>query len=515
MNKRFIPIISFLMSVSLIIFVMLQINWLKEYYGAIDHEFSTKVKAAIESTIHRVQENEINNYLNKDFRNLRNTVKENNYKPSLTTIQQTEDSASKKIITYSKNIIQKENIPVSKQGDSLLKTKMFTEEGIIRIRRERTIPEILTTEVSKSIDNGDFIMREFVRLNATNLPIEKRVSKKNLNKILSEELEKKGILLRFSFCILNKNMEKTSVGTESFKEHEEHQKYNYPLFKDSRGNTLYTLSVIFPRKNYSLFKDNFIMLSGTILTLFVILGIYIISINYMMRQKKIAEIKTDFINNMSHELKTPIATISVATDALVNEKISSDKEKVHYYSQVIKQENLRMKKQVENILNMSKLERNKITLFLKEINVEEMIKKITESFSLIIKKRNGTLEFVSEAKRKSFGVDEFHLSNTMVNLLDNANKYSPEKPHIRIITKNEGDWFIVEISDQGIGISTENKNKVFEKFFREESGNIHNVKGQGLGLTYVKEITRLHGGKILVESEKKTGTTFILKLPMV
>ena len=235
----------------------------------------------------------------------------------------------------------------------------------------------------------------------------------------------------------------------------------------------------------------------------------------MMRQKKIAEIKTDFINNMSHEFKTPLATISVASDSLANDKIATDPDKVKYYSGLIKQENLRMKKQVETVLNMSKLERNEMPLHLKETNVRELIKSIAESFQLIVNERNGRLITEFNATKYNFRVDEFHLSNALINLLDNANKYSPETPEIKLSTRNEGNWYVIEISDKGMGMESQNKNKIFEKFFREETGNIHNVKGQGLGLSYVKKIVEIHKGQILVDSNKGKGSTFTIKLPMV
>lgn len=256
------------------------------------------------------------------------------------------------------------------------------------------------------------------------------------------------------------------------------------------------------------------MLLGTFLSLMTILGIYIISINYMMKQKKIAEVKTDFINNMSHEFKTPLATISVATDSLANDKIATNPDKVKYYSNLIKQENLRMKKQVENVLNMSKLERNEVSLFLKETNMRKLIKGLAESFGLIIAQRNGDFQQEFTAEKYMVKVDEFHISNALINLFDNANKYSPDTPQIKVKTRNEPGWYIVEISDKGIGMEADNKKRIFDKFFREETGNIHNVKGQGLGLSYVKKIIELHKGQVFVDSQKGKGSTFTVKLPM-
>ncbi len=162
-----------------------------------------------------------------------------------------------------------------------------------------------------------------------------------------------------------------------------------------------------------------------------------------------------------------------------------------------------MKKQVENVLNMSKLERNEMKLFLKTTNVRELIKEITRSFRLIVEQREGLLTEEFTAEKYNFKIDEFHISNALINLLDNANKYSPEKPEINIRTKNEGNWYVIEISDKGMGMETQNSSRIFEKFFREETGNIHNVKGQGLGLSYVKKIIELHKGQILVESQKE------------
>jgi two-component system phosphate regulon sensor histidine kinase PhoR len=324
----------------------------------------------------------------------------------------------------------------------------------------------------------------------------------------------KGVNARFGFSVVDKNNKSTAIINKIFKDYPALANYSYPLFTDSKDRTLYTLSLVFPKKDYALAKNNLPMLLGTLLSLLTIMGIYIISINYMMQQKKISDIKTDFINNMSHEFKTPLATISVVTDSLVNDKIATNPEKVKYYSNLIKQENLRMKKQVENVLNISKLERNEVKLFLKETNVRELIKEISESFGLIVEQRNGTLTQEFGSTEYIFKVDEFHLSNMLINLLDNANKYSPESPEIKIKTRNENNFYVIEVSDKGIGMELQNKTKIFEKFFREETGNIHNVKGQGLGLSYVKKIVELHKGQILVESQKGKGSTFTIKLPM-
>jgi len=502
------------MTISLIVFVTLQFYWLKNYYGALEQEFSNKVYSALENTSKNIAEIEVDKLLNENYANFRDNIKANKDKPSLTTIQQTQDSGTQRSIVYYRNIIETNQIPISKRGDSLLLTKMYSDDAAYKIKKDTSHRELLTAEINHDIESGDYDSKEFVKVNGSNLPLNKRVDSNVLDSVITKELRMKGIYAEFGYGVTDKNNKLTDIVNKVFKEKKDTNTYSYPLFTDTKDRTLYTLALVFPKKEYSLAMNNWPMLLGTFLSLLTILGIYIISINYMMRQKKLAEVKTDFINNMSHEFKTPLATISVATDSLANDKIATNPEKVKYYSNLIKQENLRMKKQVENVLNMSKLERNEVELFLKETNVRELIKKTTESFNLIVQQRNGTLTEEFSATKYNFKIDEFHISNMLVNLLDNANKYSPDAPEITIKTKNEGNWYVLEVADKGIGMETHNKTKIFEKFFREETGNIHNVKGQGLGLSYVKKIVELHKGQIFVESQKDKGSKFIIKLPL-
>lgn len=512
MNNKFIPIISVFMTISLIVFVSMQSYWLKKYYSALEQDFSNKVYEAMENTATKINEIEVNKYYSS-YKNFAKTVTENSKNPTENYIQTVYDSTGKREISFQKRIIENQNIPISKQGDSLKLTKLYTDEGILKIKKNNN-PKPLTEDLNQEISTNQYDLKEFAKLNANNLPIQQRVDTKQLDSIITRELNLKGIYTSFGYGIYNANNKLTKVSNKNFLDFQNKTQYTFDLFSDSKYRTLYTLALVFPNKDFTLIENNLPMLLGTMLSLLTILGIYIISINYMSRQKKIAEIKTDFINNMSHEFKTPLATISVATDSLNNDKIASSPEKVKYYSQLIKQENLRMKKQVENVLNMSKLERNEMKLFLKTANVRELIKDISKSFRLIVEKRNGTLTEEFNAEKYQFKVDEFHLSNALINLLDNANKYSPNTPDIRIKTRNEGNWYVIEISDKGMGMDQQNKTKIFEKFFREETGNIHNVKGQGLGLSYVKKIIELHKGQVLVDSQKDEGSTFTIKLPM-
>jgi two-component system phosphate regulon sensor histidine kinase PhoR len=501
------------MTISLIVFVALQFYWLKGYYGALEQEFSNNVHDALENTAKKVNEVELEKYyakyadFNKDF--IANKSKTNSIK-----VQSVEDKEGKRQITAYENIIDEKGIPITKTGDTFNLKKVYTDESLMNIKKNKNTPTLLTPEINSDLESGEFQMREFANVSAATLPAEKRVEEKVLDSILKKELKLAGIDTRFGFGVIGKENKVSKVANKIFKDQKDENFYTYPLFTDNKDRTLFTLSVVFPRKDSSLAKTNLPMLLGTFMSLLTILGIYIISINYMMRQKKIAEVKTDFINNMSHEFKTPLATISVATDSLANDKIATNPEKVKYYSGLIKQENLRMKKQVENVLNMSKLERNEVKLFLKEANVRDIIKEVSTSFGLILSQRNGTLTQEFQGEKYQFKVDEFHISNVLINLLDNANKYSPDSPEIKISTKNEGNWYVINVEDKGMGMEIENKVRIFEKFFREETGNIHNAKGQGLGLSYVKKIIELHKGQVIVESKKGEGSKFTIKLPM-
>lgn len=514
MNQRFIPIIAVLMSISVVVFVVLQIKWLKEYYGALEQDFSNKVETSLEVAVRKIEALEIDRYLNETYKNFGKTVIASSNQPSSTIIQQVEDSASRRMISYQHNIIERENLPISNTGDSLNRVKLWTEEVLVNIKQDSTKRTPLTSALNTSINSGEFSMQEFARIVGNNRSLDKRVDARTIDSVVANELKRHGVTSDFGFGVLDRYNQLTTVKDDDYHSNVGNSLYNYPLFKDGKDKTIYTLSLVFPRKNQSLIRNNLPMLLGTFISLLTILVIYIVSISYMMRQKKIADVKTDFINNMSHEFKTPLATISVATDSLANDKIANNPEKVKYYSQLIKQENLRMKKQVENVLNMSKLERNEVQLFLKETNMRTLIQNIAESFQLIIKERGGTLLHEFTAEHYKVKVDEFHISNMVVNLLDNANKYSPDTPEIKIKTRNEGGWYVLEISDKGMGMEAQNKHKIFEKFFREETGNIHNVKGQGLGLSYVKKIIELHKGQIYVESQKGKGSTFTIKLPI-
>ncbi len=257
------------------------------------------------------------------------------------------------------------------------------------------------------------------------------------------------------------------------------------------------------------------IISAIVFTLLIMTAFYL-TVRTMLRQKKLSEIKNDFINNMTHEFKTPLATISLAVDALRNEKVVSDKEKMRYFSTIIKEENKRMNRQVETILKAALMDKQEVQLLLRPLHAHQVIKDVVENFTLQLEEKNGKAEVLLNAENDFIDADEVHFSNLIINLIDNAIKYSKEDqpPIIRITTQSTPKSIVIVIEDNGIGMNKETVKRVFEKFYRAHTGNLHNVKGFGLGLSYVKTMVEAHGGEIKVDSVLGKGSTFTMEFPL-
>jgi two-component system phosphate regulon sensor histidine kinase PhoR len=274
------------------------------------------------------------------------------------------------------------------------------------------------------------------------------------------------------------------------------------------------IGVYFPgKKQYILSQMNVFVFSG--MGLFVIICFFIYILYVILKQKKLSEIKSDFINNMTHEFKTPISTINLSADALGKPGIEKNPDRIRRYAQIIKDEGLRLRNHVDKILKIAVLDGNTPEFKSEPVDMHEQIEKAAEIIRIRIDERNGRLETNFHAQHKMVKGDADHLSNILLNVLGNALKYTEKEPYIRINTKNEGKYMVISISDNGIGIPDKYKKYIFNKFYRVSTGNVHNVKGFGLGLYYVNKIVKLHGGSITVESEPDKGSTFSIKLPVI
>ncbi|MES1224837.1 MAG: HAMP domain-containing sensor histidine kinase [Bacteroidota bacterium] len=274
------------------------------------------------------------------------------------------------------------------------------------------------------------------------------------------------------------------------------------------------LIVVVPDYKSYIWKDISWIIIGAILFTIVIMAAFYITVSSFLKQKKVSEIKTDFINNMTHEFKTPLATIALAVDALKNEKVRTDDKKTEYFTGIIKDENKRMNRHVETILQAALLDKQELKLAFQQMSVNKKISDVLNNFKLQFEEQSAKVNFKAEATDDIINADETHFENLLNNLIDNAIKYSKENLQLNISTSTSKNHLKILIEDNGIGMTKDTVSKIFEKFYRAHTGNVHNVKGFGLGLSYVKTIVDLHHGKIKVDSTLGKGTMFTLEFPL-
>lgn len=359
--------------------------------------------------------------------------------------------------------------------------------------------------------------------------LEERINPEQLDEILSKELKNRGLDTKYEYGVFSnlrnqlviKNGHyviidegKTSQVTEVREEALEpsQSKYSVDLFKNEM-NSPGKLEVYFPAKSSIIWRSVWLPLIASFLFSVIVLFCFYYTINVIFTQKKLAEMKTDFINNMTHEFKTPIATISLAADSITSPRVLHSEDKIKRFAGIIKQENKRMNNQVEKVLQMALLEKRDLKLNLTEIHLHEVITQAVANSQLQVDKKGGKVKADLKASTDKIEADLTHISNVIHNLLDNANKYSPENPEIIVGTRNVKNGVEVIVQDNGIGMSKEARKHIFDKFYRVHTGNLHDVKGFGLGLSYVKTVLDAHKGSIDVKSELGKGSSFILTFP--
>ena len=288
--------------------------------------------------------------------------------------------------------------------------------------------------------------------------------------------------------------------------------YKSPVILSSISNPYFTHLFIY-HKGKLLFQKTWVILLSSFLLVMIVLACFAFALYIIYRQKKVSEVKTDFINNMTHELKTPISTVSLALEALVKFDVRTNEKRSLNYLDISRRELARLSTMVEKVLNIAQHDKSGLTIKKENLHLHELIQNVVDTISMQIQKKNGTLDCLLNAKPDLIKADKVHFSNLLYNLIDNSNKYFIDKPVIRIETKNESNGIILKISDEGIGLSKSEISRIFNKFYRVPTGNIHNVKGYGLGLSYVKDIIEMHNGILKVTSEKNKGTNFIIFLP--
>ncbi len=379
----------------------------------------------------------------------------------------------------------------------------------------------ITTQRELEVFINKFFMYRDVMENAFlplhNPPVNKRVDEKILDSLINLELENRNISTEYEYAIFNPFkddliMEKTGKYTEKLTKPDE--VFQFELFPEEIHSTPDFLILYFPNEQQYLVGQMWNFLGISIFLMLTIILAFIYSIRTIDQQRKLSEMKSDFFNNMTHEFKTPVSTISLACEALMDKDIQKSEDLIKNYIGVISEENRRLGYMSEMILQSVAMEKGELQLQKEPADVHEILSDVIRNIGIQVEIKDGKIVKDFKAQSPVLELDKVHMTNVFQNLLDNANKYSPVKPHIVVATKNTDRELIVWISDNGIGISKSDQKKIFEKLYRVPAGNIHNFKGFGLGLSYVKTIIEKHGGTVRLESEPEKGTTFEISLPL-
>lgn len=375
--------------------------------------------------------------------------------------------------------------------DSLLERRIKNNATLIN----NLVNELALISVSKNINN--------------------RVSYNQIDSMLHAELFANGIQTDYIYDILDVESNSLSIWNENVKaETIRNSPYQYNLYPNEFYVQSDKLLLYFPNQINYLLKNSFKVLAVSVLLIIILITLFYYSLSTIYKQKRLSQIKNDFINNMTHELKTPISTISLACEALDDQSLQIERSQQKMYVGMINDENKRLSLLVDNVLKSAIWDSSNLKLNKEPLDIHTLIEKVAKSFKIQVKKKNGKIHLDLNATTSTFDFDTVHMSNVIYNLLDNANKYSKDTPNILLQTKNTEGELIVSVKDNGIGIPKEHQNKIFDKFYRISTGNVHDVKGFGLGLSYVKRIIDNHHGKIWLESVVGSGTTISFSIPI-
>lgn len=497
MKKSTIWLLTIVMAFTFIGLLFVQIMYMENMVKMRNEQFSEVVMRSLYGVASSLEQDETKHYLDQDIDESEAMMS------SMVTPMQGEASYGTQPIdadTASHNYVSK-TIGIKGQNfderyqhrQEILKGQYIYQRGLLN--------EVILTILSQS----------------SNRPIMERADSAVVRRYLKQEFASNGLTLPFEFAVINHNnaivYRSSNYSTNSNKE----SSYKQILFPNDPQNKQNTLRVTFPTKSDYIFSSIKFMLPSFAFS-FVLLFIFIYTIIIAFKQKKLTEIKNDFINNMTHEFKTPISTISLAAQMLNDDTVCKSPTMLKHATTVINDETKRLRFQVEKVLQMSMFDRKSATMRLQEVDANAVIDNVINTYSIKVEKFGGKIESHLDAEDAVVNVDEMHFTNVIFNLLDNAIKYRREEvaPHLTIATRNHGDDEIqIMIQDNGIGIKREDLKRIFEKFYRVSTGNRHDVKGFGLGLAYVNKMITLFKGSIKVESELKKGSKFIITLPLL
>ncbi|MFZ6053445.1 sensor histidine kinase [Halocola ammonii] len=510
MNQKYIRILIVLITLAFIGLIAIQVYWINNSILLRENEFRYKVNVALEKVEQRLERNFY--YENGASKKQRLRMMLRNSAPGKSLRYEFEgelpaDSREYEITLDSDEVLDslqstangKEDL--KRVQDSLL-YEQWGEYGLRQsdiLEQSGLLEDVLSGDASLDI-----------------LPsIEDRIDYNHVDSLLREELRDKGVSAKFKFGVFDADNtpEMVPESAHNFAPQLAESPFRVQLFPWEFETTPYFLKVHFPHQKRYLLQTMWLMLAISALLILAIMFAFSYTITTIFRQKKISEIKNDFINNMTHELKTPISTISLACEALSDPVMRSSEKRMKNFIRMISDENKRLGVLVENVLRSAILDRGEMDLNVERINLHELAQNVIKNIAIQVNKKGGSIKSDLAAVNPVIMGDRIHLTNVIYNMLDNAIKYSPESPVVQVTTADYQKGVLISFTDRGIGISKENQKKIFDKLYRVPTGDIHDVKGFGLGLSYVKVIVEKHHGEIWVESELNKGSTFNIYLP--
>ncbi len=509
MNKRSLTIVSIIYSVALIALIGFQAHWLKKDFSLKEELFEDKVLKALNNTSSTLERLDTTSSYKRTVTRTQAMITKGSLFPSLRVkTELSVDSNGKQTIKY----IQKDVIL-----DSALKSGNVTDKSFIEtyLKNKSEIQNSTSDLLKAGFPTGsDF----FEKTTATSYynNYKQKVDTFLLDSVLNVEMRKNGIRANYNYYLTSLYPGSPHHSDLIKAEHMADSLgvvYKKNLSPSNRFANPEYLILHFPQQNKAIFRELIWLLFISVLVIFILTFSFYYIIANSLKQKKLSQIKTDFINNMTHEFKTPISTISLASEMLSDTSIAHTPEKQARFLKMIRDENKRLSVLVESILQTSILDKGEFKLKLTELDVHEIINVAINNTQLLISQRNGVITTSLKASKYKLQADKIHLTNIIFNLIDNAVKYSKENPVIEVNTFNTAEGLMITIKDNGIGISKDNQRKIFEKFYRVPTGNVHNVKGFGLGLSYVLAVVLKHNGTISVDSDLGKGSTFKIHLP--
>lgn len=487
------------MGFSFIALLSLQVRYIEEMVTMRQAQFDESVKRSLYNAAHKLELYETMRYLERD-------VAQNG------TTAQTQTQRGVGVI---------HQYDIKSEGGKISSIEMRAIVTPRRPKEKNTIPETsrsLQDVIRNRYAHQRALMDEVIYkilYTASDQPLEKRINFRALDRDLQAELLNNGIDIPYHFSV------STSDGREVYRcaDYEvegEDKAYTQVLFRNDPPNKMGLLKIHFPTMNSYIFSSVRFMIPALFFTVVLCLT-FLFTVYTIFRQKKVTELKNDFINNMTHEFKTPISTISLAAQMLTDNSVSKSPQMLQHITGIIGEETKRLRFQVEKVLQISLFDQQKAAMKSKELDMNELVNGVVNTFTLKVEKNDGVITTQLDATDPMILADEMHITNVVFNLMDNAVKYKRADGALRLAVRtwNEPGKFCMSIQDNGIGIKKEDLKKVFDRFYRVHTGNLHDVKGFGLGLAYVKKVIQDHGGIIRAESELGVGTKFIIVLPLL